>query len=107
MSKETVSRGNVLHRSVLSVYFAPTSVTAGSASTQTLTVNGINVGDSVRVAYYGAQTAGIVTTAAYVSAPNTVSVEFFNTSGSPVSPAAGTYYVSVDQIDGPAISSLV
>ncbi len=107
MSKETVSRGNVLHRSVLSVFFTPTSVGAGSVSSEAFTVYGVNVGDSVRVSYPSAQTAGIVITAAWVSAANTIMVEFSNTTASPATPASGNYFVSVDQLDGPALSSLV
>lgn len=68
-----------------------TSVPANDKITKSLTVTGVAVGDWVQAAYTQ-PTVGLLTNA-YVSAANTVSVEFINPTANPISLAAGSIKV--------------
>lgn len=59
----------------------PTSVTRSSSSVQTFTINGLTTGHKILIMPATPLTFGIVITAAWPSAPNTVSIEFQNLNG--------------------------
>lgn len=70
----------------------PASVSANSESTETLTCNGVTTSDAVFV-NKPTDSAGIIVGQAWVSAANTVSVKFYNVTGSPIDPGSETYLV--------------
>lgn len=90
-----LSRGNVLYESLIGISFTPASVNATSSSTQTITVPGAQVSDYCEVSAPTTQTAGIFVVNAWVSAANTVSVQFYNVTGGSLTPAAGIYVVNM------------
>jgi len=86
----TTIPGNAGSISVVSVSWTPTIVATITAPAQTVTVPGVLVGDAVFVTP-PAQTAGVTIGSAYVSAANTVSVQFVNPTAGGVTPAAGVH----------------
>lgn len=81
------------------VNLTPTSVGANATSIQTFTVNGLDpiahqFLDISQFAWSSGaqtQTTGIFVQAAWVSAANTLSIAFQNTTGGSLTPAAGYY----------------
>jgi hypothetical protein len=72
------------------------SIAAGGNETLTITVTGAAVGDAVTVGIpNGSKTAGLIFGTPWVSSTNTVSIEAYNSTGSPIDPASGTFRVSV------------
>lgn len=70
----------------------PSSVGANSASTQTVTITGAATGDSVVLnPPSGGLTAGLLVAQARVSAANTVSITYYNTTGSAIDESSGTW----------------
>jgi hypothetical protein len=92
----TILRGNISNSFVMGVTFTATTVATSGAS-KTVTVAGLKVGDAVTVTLPAAQTTGVAVANAYVSAENTLIVQFINATGSSASAAAGTYTVVVDR----------
>lgn len=88
-----VSAGLQRGQAVLSVAVTPASAAAGISS-QNFTVSGLAVGDFVSVNGTKAAGAAIAITGAYVSAADTLTVIYNNTSTS-AAPAADTYLVYV------------
>lgn len=82
----TISENN---KSQLSV--TATSVPANDKITQSVTATGVALGDWVQAAY--TQPTACLLINAYVSAANTVTVEFINPTASPISLAAGSIKV--------------
>jgi hypothetical protein len=62
-------------------------------------VNGLAVGDYVNVVCNVAQTAGIGLVNARVSAANTLTLGFSNSTGGGLTPAAGVYLVMLDRAE--------
>lgn len=77
----------------VSTTYDPPNVIDGAQSTSTVSVPGAALGDFA-MASFGISQAGI-TVSAYVSAPDTVVVVFFNGTGSDVNLASSTLRVSV------------
>jgi hypothetical protein len=92
----TILRGNISNSFVMGVTFTSTTVATSGAS-KTVTVPGLKVGDAVTVTLPAAQTTGVGVANAYVSAENTLIVQFINATGSSATAAAGTYTVVVDR----------
>jgi hypothetical protein len=70
----------------------PSSVAANSVSTQTVTITGAATGDSVVLNPPAAGlTAGLLVTQVRVSAADTVSVTYYNTTGSAIDEGSGTW----------------
>jgi hypothetical protein len=92
----TILRGNISNSFVMGVTFTATTVATSGAS-KTVTVAGLKVGDAVQVTLPAAQTTGVAVANAYVSAENTLIVQFINATGSSASAAAGDYTVVVDR----------
>lgn len=70
----------------------PTSVAANSTAIQTFTVNGLAVGDSIDVNKPSHQ-AGLSIGNVFVSAANTLQIQFVNTTASPITPASEQYII--------------
>jgi hypothetical protein len=62
----------------------PTSVSKTSVATQTFTITGLTTGHKIVVSPATALTYGILVSAAWASASNTVSIQFMNISGSSI-----------------------
>lgn len=92
----TILRGNISNAFILGVTFTSTTVATSGAS-KTVTVNGLKVGDAVSVTLPAAQTTGVAIANAYVSAADTLIVQFTNATGSSATAAAGTYTVVVNR----------
>lgn len=73
------------------------SIGATSYSTQTFTVNGLDVNDVVTV-NPPELTSGLYLVSYRVSSANTLSMSFYNSTGSPIDEAAGTYKIVATRI---------
>lgn len=72
------------------------SVSAGGTQTLTITVTGASDGDIALVSIpNAAKSAGLIFGTAWVSAADTVSIEVYNSTGSPIDPASATFRASV------------
>lgn len=70
----------------------PTSINANTVSTQTFTLTGAAVGDNLTINIPAAGlTAGLLVMQATVSATNTVSITFYNTTASPINEASTSW----------------
>jgi len=90
---------NVVKGGVFSLSLTPAAVATITTAAQNFANTGIGlaVGDYVSVAFNGAQTAGVGVLDAYVSAADQLTVRFVNPPAASVTPAAGTYLVSVQR----------
>jgi len=95
----TTLAGNAAVCSVVAVTWSPSQVATVTAPAQTVTVPGAKVGDVVIVTPPG-QTAGVTIGSAYVSAANTVSVQFVNPTAGGVTPAAGIHKFTIIRHEG-------
>lgn len=98
--------GNVIVTTVVDVSWTPTEVATITAPAQTVTVPGVKLGDTVIVTP-PAQTAGVTIGSAYVSAADTVSVQFVNPTAGGVTPNAGTHKFTIFRQEGLAGASRV
>lgn len=73
----------------------PVSVAASTTAEQVFTVLGLAVGDHVSLTAPAAQTAGTGIVGARVSAANTMAVTFINTTIGILTPASGSYIITV------------
>lgn len=70
----------------------PTSVAANTTAIQTFTVNGLAVGDSIDVNKPSHQ-VGLSIGNVFVSAANTLQIQYVNTTASPITPASEQYII--------------
>ena len=96
----TVLRGNIYASFLVYPSLTPAQVAGSTTVTQTFTIPGLAVNDCLNISFNGAQTTSISIVNAWVSAANTLSIQFVNASGSAVTPAAGTYILAVDRLEG-------
>ena len=99
MPSTTISRGNILVNMMAGVSLTPTALTASTTTAQTFTIPGLVINDAVNVTFNGAQTAGVGIGNAYVSALNTLTIVFTNSTAGTPTPAAGAYLVLVDRAE--------
>jgi hypothetical protein len=76
--------------SLVSLSLTPAAVATIVAAKQSLTVAGLNVGDSV-IALTNPISNAVALTGAEVSAANTLRLTFVNPTAGPLTPTAGTY----------------
>jgi hypothetical protein len=79
---------------VVTFTYDPASISAATTAEQTVTVNGLRVGDYVEVSK-PSNTAGVAVVNARVSAANTLAVIWMNATAAPVDPPSETYTVFV------------
>ena len=84
--------GNLVKQSVISVTLSPVAVAANTTAEQTVTVNGLLVGDMVYVSKPTAQ-AGLGIVGSRVSAANTLAITFVNATVSSITPTAAQVYL--------------
>lgn len=98
--------GNCFSISIIAVSFTPAEVAANTAPAQTVTVPGVRVGDAVFVNPPG-QVAGVAQCNSYVSAADTVSIQYNNTTAGALTPTAGSHIVTVFRYDGTSAAGRV
>lgn len=91
--------GNAASITVIEASLTPSEVAANVAPAQTFTVNGVKVGDAV-IVNPPSQTANIAIGNCYVSADNTLSIQFINPTAGALTPAAGTHVITVLRHEG-------
>jgi hypothetical protein len=91
--------GNVASVSVIDVSLTPAEVATIVAPAQTFTVPGLKTTDAVIVNPPG-QTAGVAICNCYVSAADTLSIQFVNPTEGALTPAAGVHRVTVFRAEG-------
>lgn len=97
MPATTLPRGNVLNSYLIGPSLTPVAVAGSISAEQSFTVIGLQTGDYVDTNLSGAQTAGIGIVNARVSATNTLTVLFSNSTAGSLTPAAGTYTVRISR----------
>jgi hypothetical protein len=80
---------------VVTFTYDPASVAAATTAEQTVTVNGLRVGDSVFNPSKPTLTAGVGIVNVRVSAANTLAVTWVNATASPVDPPPEVYSILV------------
>lgn len=95
MPGTTIGRGNILYDFMIGPTLTPVSVAANTSAEQNFTILGLQSGDGVDVNLMGAQTAGIGIVNARVSANNTLTIMFSNSTGSGATPVSGQYVITV------------
>ena len=109
MSSTTITRGNILEAFVIAPSITPAVLTTASTqSLQSFPISGLRASDIVYfMQYAGNQTKDIAITNCDITADNSLTVQFQNTSGgaTAITPAAGTYYFKVVRPDGTPIAT--
>lgn len=95
MPGSTVGRGNILYDFIIGPSLTPVAVASATAVEQSFTVLGLQLMDACDVTFNGAQTAGIAIGNARVSAANTLSITFTNSTAGSLTPAAGQYVITI------------
>ena len=92
--------GNVQKWGEFPLSLTPAATTASTTAAQTFSSTGIGLQttDYVQVSFFGAQTAGVFVANAYVSATDTLVIQFGNVTASTPTPASGTYIVTVYRV---------
>ena len=91
MPGSTIPRGNILYTKQFALTLTPASVGANTTAEQNFTIPGLQVGDYLNCQCAGAQTAGISVANVRVTAPNTATIAFNNSTGGSLTPASTTY----------------
>lgn len=97
MPSTTLSRGNIIADFWIGPSLTPVAVAQATSAEQSFTVPGLTTAQFVQVLFNGAQTAGIGIVNARVSAANTLTIGFSNSTAGSLTPASGTYVVNVIQ----------
>lgn len=91
MPGTTIARGNILAIKEFALTLTPVSVAAALTAEQSFTVPGVRPGDYINCNFNAAQTAGIFIANLRVTATDTVTIAFGNTTAGPLVPASGMY----------------
>lgn len=91
--------GNAASITVVDVSLTPAEVATVAAPAQTFTVPGVKTTDAIIVTP-PSQTAGVTIGSTYVSAADTISVQFVNPTAGALTPAAGTHKITVIRHEG-------
>ncbi len=91
--------GNTASITVIDVSLTPSEVAANVAPAETFTVSGLKTGDCV-IVNPPSQTANIAIGNCYVSADDTLSIQFINPTAGALTPASGTHQVTVIRPEG-------
>lgn len=93
--------GNAASITVIDISLTPAQVAASVAPAQTFTVPGLKLGDCV-IVNPPSQTANIAIGNCFVSAANTLSIQFINPTAGALTPAAGVHEITVIRREGNA-----
>ena len=105
MLSSTIARGNILYDGMLQATLTPVSVAGSTAAEQSFTIPGLQLNDFLDVNCNAAQTAGISIGNARVSAVNTMTLEFANSTAGALTPATAVYNINVIRAEGPMPSN--
>lgn len=93
-----LASGNIQATYLMQVSLTPSAVTSASVATQTFTIPGLLVGDEVSGIELQANWSNLTTIVnAWVSANNTLSISFQNTTAGSLTPPSGTYYLEINR----------
>ncbi len=92
-----IARGNIQLSMILGVPVTPVSVAANTTAEQGFTIPGLQIGDVVSVTTPVVTPAGIGIVNARVSAANTLTVAYVNSTAGPLVPTAATYVLEVNR----------
>lgn len=93
-----IARGNLQGTFLLQIVNSFVSVAANTTAQQTVTVNGLQLGDQISAVSKSTFQAGLIVVGADVSAANTLRVTFGNFTGGGIVPTAGdTYTVEINR----------
>ena len=108
LGQMVVNYGNVQDTFVLSVSLTPVAVGATSTVEQSFTVPGLLVGDQIsEFSLQAAYTVNVAAVNVRVTANNTLTVAYQNSTLGSLTPPAGTYYLEVNRLAQlPAPSSI-
>lgn len=95
MPQTTLGRGNILYDWIIQPSLTPVPVAANTSAEQNFTIPGLNVGDFADVNCNAAMTAGLGIVNARVSAANTITLQFANSTGGSLTPTAGAYNINI------------
>lgn len=99
MPSTTISRGNILTNLLIGPTLTPGPLTASTTTPLAFTVAGVQLNDVIGVTFNGVQTLGVGIGNAYVSAVNTITIVFTNSTAGTPTPAAGIYTIALDRAE--------
>lgn len=105
----SIARGNLSLDTLIQASITPAAtVTTGASITSTYPIPGLQVNDSIGLTFLGAITAYLSVGAAWVSAANTLSIQWVNSfsASSSGSPAAIPTIISVSRCENPGLSAI-
>lgn len=100
MPQTMVNRGNVLYDFLMQPFITWASVGANTTAEQNVTIPGLVPNDYVDIRRQdGVQTTGIAQVNVRVIAANTLTVQWVNSTGGALTPAAGLYLCNVTRAE--------
>ena len=105
MLSSTIGRGNILYDGMVQATLTPVSVAGSTSAEQNFTIPGLQLNDFLDLNCNVAQTAGIGIGNVRVSAVNTMTVEFTNSTAGALTPVTGVYNINVLRAEGPMPSN--
>ncbi len=100
MPQTTLARGNLLYDWIIGPTLTPVAVLQATSAPQNFTVPGLQLGDILDVNFNGTQTAGVGIVNARVSATDTMTLTFSNSTAGTLTPAAGQYFINICRVEG-------
>jgi hypothetical protein len=94
--------GNYIYDWGIGPTLTPVAVAGSTAAEQSFTIPGLLPGDMVDVNCNSAQTAGISIGNVRVSAANTLTVEFANSTAGSLTPVSAQYFINIARPEVPA-----
>jgi hypothetical protein len=94
-----INRGNMLYDFIIQPTLTPVSVALSTSAEQSFTVKGLLLNDFVEINSTVAQTAGIGIVNARVSAVDTLTVQFSNSTAGALTPVAGGYLMNISRAE--------
>lgn len=95
MPSTTLGRGNILYDFLIGPTLTPVAVAGNTTAEQSFTIIGLQVGDFADINCMAAQTAGLGIVNVRVSATNTLTVQFSNSTAGSLTPTAGQYNINI------------
>ena len=99
MPSTTIGRGNILYDYMIQPTLTPVSVAANTSAEQNFTVKGLLLNDFIDINCNALQTAGIGIANARVSAADTLTILFQNSTAGALVPAAAAYNINVSRAE--------
>lgn len=95
-----ISRGNLLYSFAIQVNLTPVAVAQSSIAEQNFTIPGLQTNDQVSaLTFTGAYTINVDISNIRVSAANTLTVAFQNSTGGALTPPAGNWLLEINRLE--------